>query len=177
MIALYKSIGVKFRQADFSYSFSSLFPATKCQDQSITTTFIYNGASGRSGLSKPSNFDRATTGKEAGPFEDTIRMLWTWLLFFCVTFQQIFCFLITIFYSLPICRYKGLEDVVFRDWVVQVAPKSLFARWIGMDTAWKDYVALVLVPIFSAVCTSPAADIMDHPVEEFLGPPIVFLIP
>jgi len=60
--------------------------------------------------------------------------------------------------------------------VVQVAPKSLFAKWIGMDTAWKDYVALVLVPIFSAVCTSPAADIMDHPVEEFLGTPIVFLI-
>ncbi|TFY80523.1 hypothetical protein EWM64_g3489 [Hericium alpestre] len=57
LIALYKHLGVSFRPADFSYSFSYLpsLPSLKqtVSALSLSPTMIYNGASGRAGASIP----------------------------------------------------------------------------------------------------------------------------
>ncbi|PPQ67386.1 hypothetical protein CVT25_005965 [Psilocybe cyanescens] len=119
MIALYQSIGVKFRQADFSYSFSSLRFSSKLgrRDRKITTTMIYNGSSGRAGVSKPAALGNADKQDE---------------------------------------------------WASQATPQSTLSSWLGLDAAWTDYIHSTLIPLLSAVCTAPAEDIMNHPMEEFL---------
>ncbi|KAG6837214.1 hypothetical protein H0H93_013082 [Arthromyces matolae] len=50
LIALYTRLGVAFREANFTYSFSLLTPASHAQDRQINATMIYNGSSGRAGL-------------------------------------------------------------------------------------------------------------------------------
>jgi hypothetical protein len=45
LIKLYRTLGLQFQETDFSYSFSSL--SQRNEGRSITTDFIYNGASGR----------------------------------------------------------------------------------------------------------------------------------
>lgn len=40
---------------------------------------------------------------------------------------------------------------------------------MGLDLAWRDFTYTVLLPLFSAVCTAPEEDVLQHPVEEFLG--------
>jgi len=170
LIALYKSLGVKFRQADFSYSFSFLRPAaTKWDDRTITTTMIYNGGSGRSGVSKPSNFGLGTTTEKPGHISRCTSSLGIYCLFLCSTIQLIFCYLFTLFHALPFRRPATTHDLVFKEWTLQIAPEGFLARLIGMDAAWKNYVHTVLVPLLSAVCTAPEADVMNHPVEEILG--------
>ncbi|KAF8973825.1 splicing factor, Prp19-binding domain-containing protein [Flammula alnicola] len=167
LIALYKSLGVKFRQADFSYSFSSLtFPATKWLDRSITTTMIYNGGSGRAGVSMPSGF--GTTSKNHGSSSTWVEKLWISGLFLYLTLQLIICYLITLFHSLPFWRSSEVPNLVFRDWASHTTPKGILAKMTGMDVAWKDYVQTVLIPLVSAVCTAPDTDVMSHPMEEIL---------
>ena len=170
LIELYKSIGVQFRKADFTYSFSSLIPSTP-EVRSITTTFVYNGASGRAGFSKPAAFglpqkDEIFKGKTS---KQLMWRIWSNLQFLIFIFQYVFCFLITLYHSLPFWRSTYLETIVFRDWVNHVAPRSYVSRLAGMDVAWQSYVQMVLLPMFSAVCTSAAEDVMNHPMEEFLG--------
>jgi len=170
LIALYKTLGVKFRQADFSYSFSSLRPAaTKWDNRSIATTMIYNGGSGRSGVSKPSNLSRGTTVEKQGHISRWIGFLGIYCLFFCSTIQLLLCYLLTLFHAMPFWRPATIHDLVFEEWTTRVAPEGFLARLIGMDAAWKNYVHSVLIPLLSAVCTAPKADVMKHPVEEVLG--------
>ena len=166
LIELYKSLGIKFREANFTYSFSSLHQG-KSEEQSIKTTFIYNGASGRAGFGRPSNFPPSVNKRQ---YQDTLfQKIWADLQYLIFIFQTVLCFLITLYHSLPFRRPNSVDDVVFRNWVNCVAPQGLLARLAGMDDAWNSYVKMVLVPLFSAICTSPAADVMDHPMEDFLG--------
>lgn len=139
--------------------------------RSITADFIYNGASGRAGFGKPAVFDTPEHNLkelERESFQYFVRQAQTHLEFFVFIFQYILCFFITFYYSLPF-RSSGLGNIDFRDWVDKVAPRNYLAQMTGMDTAWKSYVEMILVPMFSAICTSPAADIWNHPMEEFLG--------
>ncbi|KAF8203755.1 splicing factor, Prp19-binding domain-containing protein [Pholiota molesta] len=168
LIALYRRLGVKFRQADFSYSFSSLsFPSSTWCDRSITTTMIYNGASGRAGVSKPSVLDRHIP-KTHGHIPASGLKFWTWVLFLYMTLQVIICYLITIIHSLPFWRSPNIPNLTFAQWTSQTTPKSLLAKLIRLDTFWEEYVQVVLIPLVSAVCTSPEADVMNHPMEELL---------
>ena len=158
---------MQFRTADFTYSFSSLIPS----QGSIRTTFVYNGASGRAGFSKPAAFgllpkDEPFKGEADKPL---MWRIWNNFQFLIFVSQYVFCFLITLYYSLPFWRSSYLETIVFQDWVDRVAPRSYIARLVGMDVAWQSYVQMVLLPMFSAVCTCSASGIMNHPMEEFLG--------
>lgn len=144
LIALYKSLGVAFRKADFSYSFSFLTPPTKDHGRKITATMIYNG----------------------GSF--LLHKTWSTGLFVILTAQLLLCYVMTLFYSLPFWRSSKLSAMKFGDWAKNVAPKGMLARRTGMDIAWQDYFQTVLLPLFSAVCTAPEMDIFNHPAEEFL---------
>lgn len=42
-------------------------------------------------------------------------------------------------------------------------------RFLELDVRWQLFVEDVLVPLFSAVCTTARETVWEHPVEEFLG--------
>jgi len=167
LISLYKSLGIMFRPADFSYSFSSLFLSTNIYLRRITTTMIYNGRSGRAGISKPSSL--GGSGKNQGVLVSTIQSVWVTGLFICLTVQLLLCYIITLFHAVPIWRSASIPSTVFRDWAVQTKPRGFLVKLCGMDVAWQDYIHSVLLPLLSAVCTAPEEDVMNHPMEELLG--------
>ncbi|KAG6857657.1 hypothetical protein H0H87_010226 [Tephrocybe sp. NHM501043] len=169
LIALYKRLGVAFREANFSYSFSLLTPCSPTQDRQINTTMIYNGLSGCAGVSIPSILEepyRVTKGK--GLLKRAFARMWTLGLFVLVTLHLLVCYVRTLYYAMPFGRPKEVEKMTFGAWAQWSVPRGLLVRWTGMDFAWKDYVETVLLPLFSAVCTAPEEDVMNHPVEEFL---------
>jgi hypothetical protein len=127
---------------------------------------IYNGGSGRAGVSKPSILDARP---KSNSWESFLPRLWSSGLFLYLTMQLIICYLITLYHSLPVWRPKDIPDITFAEWTARTTPRSYLARICRMDTAWEHYVQTVLIPLVSAVCTSPAEDVMIHPVEEVLG--------
>ncbi|KAG6854083.1 hypothetical protein C0991_010830 [Blastosporella zonata] len=169
LIALYARLGVAFREADFSYSFSLLTPPSPTQQRQINATMIYNGLSGRAGISMPSILDepyRLTKGK--GLITRAFTRVWTIGLFVFLTLHLLLCYVRTLYHALPFLRPKVVEKMSFEEWARWTMPRRTLARWTGIDFAWKDYVETVLIPLFSAVCTAPKEDVLQHPVEEFL---------
>lgn len=169
LIALYKKLGVAFQEADFSYSFSLLFPPTSTRVKQITATMIYNGNSGLGGLSMPSLLDEpyhSTKGR--GLLVRAFTKAWTVGLFLYMTMCITVCFLRMLFLSVPIWRSND-RKTSFAEWAEKTVPTNILARWTGMDSVWRDYTQTVLLPLFSAICTAPEHDIQRHPVEEFLG--------
>src|ERR1700731_5783 len=110
LISLYRHLGVKFRQADFSYSFSLLAPSTSAQGRRLVTTTLYNGASGRAGLGMPSTLHQ--------PFIETQGQTWltrafarptTFAVFFTVTIQILLSYIRLLWLALPATRSSSLE--------------------------------------------------------------------
>jgi hypothetical protein len=170
LIALYKQLGVAFRKADFSYSFSLLSLPTTTRVKQITATMIYNGNSGLGGLSMPSLLDEPyhyTKGR--GFLVRAFTKAWTVGLFVYSTMCVMMCFLRMLFLSMPILRSNDVNTISFAEWAEQTVPTGMLAGWIGMDFLWRDYTQTVLLPLFSAICTAPKDVIQRHPVEEFLG--------
>ncbi len=129
---------------------------------------IYNGASGREGVGKPS-YLRPSAGKKQHAVHNLGLELWSSVVFVHMTLQVVICFLITLYHSLPFRRAKSIESVTLRQWTAEVTPTGYLSRLIGLDAAWKEYVQTILVPVVSAVCTAPESNVMDHPMEEILG--------
>ena len=128
---------------------------------------IYNGGSGRAGVSKPSSLGGSS--KNLDLFASMIKRIRATLLFICLTAQLLLCYIITIFHAVPIWRSTNIPSTVFRDWAVQTEARGFLARWCGMDAAWQNYIYSVLLPLLSAVCTAPEEDVMNYPMEEILG--------
>lgn len=166
LITSYKSLGVVFRQADLSYYSSSLF-VSKNLRRLITSTTIYNGVSGRAGVSKPSSL--GGTRKTLGVLASAIQRVWVAGLFICLTAQLLLCYLITLLNAMPTWRSTSISSTLFRDWVAQTKPRGFLAKWRGMNAAWQDYINSVLLPMLSVVCTATEEDVMNYPVEEILG--------
>ncbi|KDQ54926.1 hypothetical protein JAAARDRAFT_209119 [Jaapia argillacea MUCL 33604] len=173
LISMYKQLGVKFRKRDFSYSFSLLsWPRTNStsirEPRTITTTMIYNGASGRAGVGMPSMLSNGL-GKKG----DTFWFRWTetavtYGVFALLTLALVFNYARLIFLSLPFTRNTRTSEMSFLEWSRETVPRGFLARWLGMDASWEEFTRHVLVPLFSAVCTASEKDVLDHPVEEFL---------
>ncbi|TDL28936.1 hypothetical protein BD410DRAFT_781495 [Rickenella mellea] len=162
LIALYKAIGVKFRQSDFSYSFSKL--TGQSENRSITTFMIYNGASGRAGISMPSAFWTSMKGTTY-PFHFISNILAVFM-FIGSTLLLAFNYIRISLLSAP--PFRPAPDLTFGDWVEHSSPKGILARTIGLDAKWREFCMAIIVPLFSAVCTAPSEDILAHPVQEFL---------
>ena len=101
----------------------------------------------------------------------------TLAMFILMTMQVLFNYLRLILLSVPFLRPRRLENLTFREWTANTVPSGVLARVSGLDTAWKDFTRQILVPLFSAVCTVSEMDVMEHPMEEFLGKqfPVVFM--
>lgn len=168
---MYKSIGVKMRRAYFSYSFSLFSPPSEDHKRKITTTFIYNGSSGRSGLGCPSSL--LAGARQEGYKESALGVflvqIWAWAVFIFMTLETLFCFLMSAIHAAPFLRSPEIQDKSFGEWAQEVTPNSFIARWIGLDVVWQTYVRDVMVPMWSGMCTATAEDILNYPAEEFLG--------
>ena len=57
----------------------------------------------------------------------------------------------------------------FEEWTLWVRPRRWFFRLFGIDAAWDSYAETVLVPMYAGVCSASREDILQHPVEDFLG--------
>jgi len=146
LIQLYKRLGVAFRQTDFSYSFSLFTPSTGTSTRRVTTTMIYNGASGRKGLGMPSIMNEAYfQTKSESMTVRTVTKAIAHVMFILMTMQVLFNYLRLIFLSVPFLRPCRLENLTFREWTANTVPT-----------------------LFSAVCTASDSDVMEHPMEEFL---------
>ncbi|KAJ7239038.1 hypothetical protein B0H12DRAFT_1025418 [Mycena haematopus] len=163
LIALYTQLGVTFRQADFSYSFS-LFSQSE-MTQPLRTTMIYNGASGRNGAGMSSSLqDLHLYQKEHHVWARAFAMG----LFILSTVQLFVCYMRLIFFALPALRSKRHNRLTFEEWVAETTPSHFIWRLFRFDTTWISFTQDVLVPLFSAVCTAPKDVIDAHPVEDFL---------
>ncbi|KAJ3576282.1 hypothetical protein NP233_g529 [Leucocoprinus birnbaumii] len=165
LISMYKTIGVRIRQADFSFSFSQLITPTSSLQRKITTNFIYNGSSGRAGFGKPASFS-AQTNKSALSYVP--RQLLHWVAFLWTTTKIIICFLMSTYYAAPFLRSSELEDKSFGEWAEDMTPRNFLSRSLGLDVGWQTYVRDVMIPMWSATCTATKDDILNYPAIEFL---------
>lgn len=165
LMAFYKHLGISYLQRDFSYSFSLLRTSTAPDgslEQNTTTTFIYDGQSGRKGISIPSTIRHKL---QRGSMS---RNLLTYISFMTTTALLAFNYLRAIFLSTPWFRTATSATETFEEWTAYNTPRGAIARWLGLHKSWERYAVEVLIPLFSAVCTAPEEDIWQHPVEEFL---------
>ncbi|KAK0232813.1 splicing factor, Prp19-binding domain-containing protein [Armillaria fumosa] len=166
LIALYKRLGVKFAPRDFSYSFSLL--STSDTGRQITAEMIYNGSSGLGGVSMPSTLDDPPK-PELGLALRAAAKAWTIGLFVVWSVHILFCYLRLLWLSIPMVRSPGIETMTYKAWVEKTRPTGLLAKWTGFEQVWSEFTHAIMVPLFSAVCTAPEQEVLDHPVEEFLG--------
>ncbi|KAK0446416.1 splicing factor, Prp19-binding domain-containing protein [Desarmillaria tabescens] len=164
LMALYKRLGVKFTPRNFSYSFSLLSMSEK--GRQITAEMIYNGSSGLGGVSMPSTLDESKP--DLGLALQAASKAWTIGLFVIWSIHILLCYLRLLWLSIPMVRSSEVETMTYKDWVKKTHPTSLLAKWTGFEEVWTEFTHTIMVPLFSAVCTAPEQEILDHPVEEFL---------
>lgn len=164
LIALYTKLGVAFRQADFSYSFSLFNQAEKTQP--LRTTMIYNGASGRDGVGMPAWMQDLHLYQKG---HRLVTRAFGLGLFILSAVQLFVCYMRLIFLALPAVRSKRHNAMTFEEWTAATVPSNFVARILRLDTVWKSFTQDVLIPLFSAVCTAPKELVNAHPAEDFLG--------
>lgn len=182
LIALYTRLGVSFRRSDFSYSFSFVddfpsqdagYPERDMAGQqprlAFHPTFIYDGASGRRGMSAPTVLRQGYTSLP----HCTFQRAWAWLAFY-FTFALSTASIAFFFFRLqllasPWLRGESSKELSWAQWVELRTPRGPIARMAGLDARWRRFTQDVCIPLFSAVCTAPRDDVENHPAEEFLG--------
>jgi microfibrillar-associated protein 1 len=180
LLALYDHLGVEYREANFSYSFSHLeFDRIRTDRMALRPHLIYNGRSGRNGVGIPGRWlsDRDDYAHESSPksqpsLRNNVRILTdpvTRVLSSLLAMLLIFCFFIRLnLLCIPmIWRHDSPETL--REWTSRTTPTSAMARWTRLDDRWRAFVRDVVLPLFSAVCTAPEEDVYEHPINEILG--------
>jgi microfibrillar-associated protein 1 len=127
------------------------------------TTMLYNGSSGRAGVSMPSTV--IPESKRLDPIGWVVILIY----FAMFVFQIALNYLRLLCLSLPFWRPKNIEGMTFAQWAEHTVPNGYLARLTGWDASWRDFTQRILTPLFSAVCTTSEEDVMEHPVEEMLG--------
>ncbi|KAH9060797.1 splicing factor, Prp19-binding domain-containing protein [Lactarius vividus] len=181
LIAFYTRLGVLFRRSNYSYSFSFLnaLPSHHHMEESekepvhqatfvIHPTFVYNGASGRAGISVPTVLKQVYATLPRRTFQ---RARAQFAFFSAFAFSMaclVFFFLRLQFLASPWLRGKSARELSWAEWTGRMTPRGPLARMTGLDARWRAFVQDVCVPLFSAVCTAPREDVEEHPAEEFL---------
>ncbi|CAL1697228.1 unnamed protein product [Somion occarium] len=199
LIALYKHLGVQFRTADFSYSFSTLYSSgPRPRGDSMETTMIYNGASGRDGVGIPSSLFPSKELKAEGILIEFLATARGYLLYFFSTVILLLFYLRILLFSLPLrvnippttelpifririslpqtsvvrllakTTIRPAPNTTLHSWMQYTTPTSPLAQLLGLDRQWRIFIINVIVPLFSAVCTASEEHIWNMPVEEIL---------
>ncbi|TFL06238.1 hypothetical protein BDV98DRAFT_588527 [Pterulicium gracile] len=161
LVELYKNIGVTSEETDYTYTFSRL--SRRPTGDEISTRFIYNGASGRNGMSIPSN-----SQTQLGANRTRWRALCTWTSNWVYTLFAGICFLRMVILSIPALRCANVESMSFNQWATELRPRSPVSRWLGFDLGWDLFIEDILIPLFSGVLSCETKDVLSHPAEEFL---------
>lgn len=192
LIAFYKHLNIKYRQADFSYSFSNLSRPRSLDSRrayDIRTKMIYNGGSGRRGIGIPSmhlppSAKLGAKHRPLGILAQTLRSISNIVTvlpgitaYLYITLYLVINYIRLFFLCLPVVRARlRWEDETLFEWMERTEPKGRFAAWLGLKDSWRDFVWDVMVPLFSALCTAEREDIMNHPADELLGEPFSFFV-
>jgi hypothetical protein len=184
LIALYSHLGVPFRRSNFSYSFSRLdaFPPHGVslseketgEHSAIYPTLIYNGASGRGGISVPFALRQIYTTLPPGTLRRARATLVTVFSFVLSMASLAFIFFRLQLLASPWLRGKSSKELSWEQWVEFMTPRGRISRMVGLDKRWRTFTQDVCIPLFSAVCTAPRNDVETHPAEEFLGAFYIF---
>jgi predicted NAD/FAD-binding protein len=160
LIRLYRKLGIKFAERDFTYSFVRL---TDCSGSSpsFSPNFIYNGANGTRGVSFPSNLASSATS-----FAGCCRNYVTFVLWALAAFVA---YLRLLWLCAPSHRPADMATLTLEEWTTRTLPRGPLARLISAEAHWRAFVAEFLIPLFSGICTAPVEDIWDHPAEELIG--------
>lgn len=165
-LQFYEEIGAAYRTANFSYSFSEL------RNGAFHTTLIYNGVSSNAKLDMPSSFRlsrKSGLGFGLDILDALFLLVLSWATFLLSACAVALNQLRLIALCSPWLRIHPTSTVTFRDWADAVRPTGFFGNVLGLEQSWLDFVHLTLVPLFSAVCTAGAEDVLNHPAYELLG--------
>lgn len=170
LVKLYREIGVVFRPAHFTYSFSTIRTPTKAESTTmttterpqLTTTLLYNGRSGLKGVSRP------ITPSNPGCVRNTLPLLAQLATFVISTFFLLINYLRLLFLSIPHRIWAPSRTERLDEWMRRTTPKSWISRKLGLDDSWRRFIGEVIVPLFSCVCTATMEDVWTMPVEEVL---------
>ncbi|KAF8337931.1 uncharacterized protein EI90DRAFT_3041067 [Cantharellus anzutake] len=173
LLALYTHLGVAFRTANFSYSFSNLHPTSSTDNSlSLQPWFLYNGRSALGGISVPSR------RRARAPIQSQMNYCVVMLQFLSITLPFLFLFALSaLLYlfnfirlailSCPIFYSKDSTET-FGDWALRTTPRGPLTRWTKADIAWLEFIRSIVRPLFSALCTAAEEDIYQHPAPEIL---------
>ncbi|KAG9104150.1 hypothetical protein FRC06_005042 [Ceratobasidium sp. 370] len=161
LIKFYDHLGVALKLHDYSYSFST-FGASAPGHNSITTQMIYNGASGRDGVGVPSSVFR--TRRLSSPL-DMLTVLVSTLTWILSMLALVLHYGRLYLLSRPSARTPThLCQETLRAWAARTTRQNFISRSLG----WEGFIADVIVPLFSAVCTTTIDDVWEHPAGEIL---------
>ena len=168
-----------FRRSNFSYSFSHLdaFPSysvdlseKETRERSVIyPTLIYNGASGRGGISVPYALRQIYSTLPHGTLRRARARLVVVFSFVLSMASLAFIFFRLRLLASPWLRGKSSRGLSWGQWVEFMTPRGRISRMVGLDKRWRTFMRDVCTPLFSAVCTAPRNDVETHPAEEFLG--------
>ncbi|KAI0035259.1 splicing factor, Prp19-binding domain-containing protein [Vararia minispora EC-137] len=170
LIRLYSHLGVAFRKADFSYSFtklSSLPEGTSAKSLDLHPHFLYEGASGKRGISTPSS-RRLKVPEEASPIRRAFSQIGMSVHHALWTFLMLCLWLRLVILCAPLFRPKDIKEITWEEWVERHIPCGPISRWTGFAAAWNSFVEDLCVPMFSGICSATREDVLQHPAEEFL---------
>lgn len=168
LIRLYTHLGVAFRKADFSFSFTSLLAPPKNTSVEFHPHFLYEGVSRKKGMSMPTS-RQAKLGKQASAarhFIANIQAKMTYAGWLFVTFILWARFALL---CAPLFRPKDVRDLTWAEWVERYSASGPLARWTGVSGAWNRFINDICLPMFSGTCSATYEDVWQHPAEEFLG--------
>ncbi|CUA77456.1 hypothetical protein RSOLAG22IIIB_02470 [Rhizoctonia solani] len=161
LIKFYDHLGVALKLHDYSYSFSSK-PTGSFDPNTwrLNTHMLYNGGSGRAGVGVPSTVYVAQDSKSFNAL-----VLLDFILWLFATLLLAIHYIRLILLSRPASRTPThLCQETLRAWAQRTTRQNLISRILG----WEAFVANVVAPLFSAVCTAPLADVWEHPAAEIL---------
>jgi len=155
LIKLYKHIGVQFHQVDYTHSLSTI-SITEGRPR-ISTSIIYNGNTGLSGIGMPAkNRDRPLLSPS---------FLVARIKFLLSTLLLLLCYIRLVVLCLPIFHSHGMT---FGAWIERNTPRNPLLKLLGFDKSWGRLCFGILLPIFSAICTASRDEILSYPVVEIL---------
>ncbi|KEP54911.1 microfibrillar-associated protein [Rhizoctonia solani 123E] len=158
LMKFYDHLGVALKLHDYTYSFSSRIAGSlESKACRVKAHMLYNGDSGRAGVGVPSTIYAAHESKLT-VLLDLIRWLFA-------TLALVFHYIRLLFLSRTASRTPThLCRETLRAWTQRTARESFISRMLG----WEAFVANVIAPFFSAVCSTSLADVWDHPAAEIL---------
>ncbi|CAE7161708.1 unnamed protein product [Rhizoctonia solani] len=158
----YDHLGVALKMHNYSYSFSSRTTGGfESKDWRVRTHMLYNGDSGRAGVGVPSTVYAAQGSKPFNALFVLVNFI-RWLLAALVLGIH---YIRLLFLSRPASRTPThLCRETLKAWTQRTTRQNFISRILG----WEAFVEDVVVPLFSAVCTTSISDIWEHPAAEIL---------